>query len=75
MSARSISKPTADGTEASLLAALRRECPGLPADCRLDEAAATIREQKRRPAGLKILLVIDQFEQWLQSHPTLPTES
>ena len=59
------------GTEASLLAALRRECPGLPAGCRLDQAAATIREQTKAQRGLKILLVIDQFEQWLQSHPDL----
>ena len=59
------------GTEASVLAALRREFPGLAADCRLDQAAAHIREQTKALRGLKILLVIDQFEQWLQSHPDL----
>ena len=62
---------TAGGTEASILAALRRECPGLPADCRLDQAAAMIRERTKAQRGLKVLLVIDQFEQWLQSHPDL----
>jgi eukaryotic-like serine/threonine-protein kinase len=62
---------SAAGTEASLLAALHRECPGLPADCRLDQAAAAVREQTKAQRGLKILLVIDQFEQWLQSHPDL----
>jgi len=60
---------TPTGTETSMLAALRRENPGLPADCRLDQAAAKIREQTKARRGSKIFLVIDQFEQWLQSHP------
>jgi eukaryotic-like serine/threonine-protein kinase len=62
---------TSAGTEASVLAALRREWPDLDIDYRLDQAAAAIREQTKSRRGLKILLVIDQFEQWLESHSDL----
>ena len=57
------------GTEAALLAALRREFRSLPADCPLDQAAAIVRDHMATRRGSKVLLVIDQFEQWLQSHP------
>ncbi|MFI5459033.1 MAG: protein kinase [Isosphaerales bacterium] len=61
------------GTEARLLAALRREYPDLPAGCGLDQATAAIREQRVAQTGPKVLLVLDQFEQWLHSHPDLST--
>jgi serine/threonine protein kinase/formylglycine-generating enzyme required for sulfatase activity len=57
------------GTEARLLAALEREVPGLSAIRRLDEATAAIRAGKAIPKGRKVLVVLDQFEQWLHSHP------
>ena len=57
------------GTEASLLAALRREMPELPAGCGLDLATAAIRANRAGLTGPKVLLVLDQFEQWLHSHP------
>jgi eukaryotic-like serine/threonine-protein kinase len=57
------------GTESILLAGLRREMASLPADCRLDQAAVIVRDHMATRRGSKVLLVIDQFEQWLQSHP------
>jgi len=58
-----------NGTETRILAALRREYPDLPAGCGLVEATAAIRERRVARNGSKILLVLDQFEQWLHSHP------
>ncbi len=60
---------SAAGTEARLLDALRRVSPDLPAGCGLVEAAASIREGSAAHPGSKILIVLDQFEQWLQCHP------
>ncbi len=60
---------SAAGTEARLLDALRRVSPGLPSGCGLVEAAAWIREGSAARSGSKILIVLDQFEQWLQCHP------
>jgi formylglycine-generating enzyme required for sulfatase activity len=57
------------GTEEHMLDGLRRAYPKLPAGCGLVEAAAAIREGAAAPAGLKVLVVLDQFEQWLQGHP------
>jgi formylglycine-generating enzyme required for sulfatase activity len=53
-----------NATESSLLSALVREIPSLATSGRLDLAMAAIRER-----GSKVLLVVDQFEQWLQHHP------
>ncbi|MGO9113216.1 MAG: protein kinase domain-containing protein [Thermoguttaceae bacterium] len=55
----------ADGTEARLLRALRRSCPRLPGDVRLVESIAALRRGRGVPAGKKVLIVLDQFEQWL----------
>jgi hypothetical protein len=60
---------TADGTEARLLQALRKRCPGLPPTAPLTEALATLRRGSGLPAGQKVLLVLDQFEQWLHARP------
>jgi serine/threonine protein kinase/formylglycine-generating enzyme required for sulfatase activity len=64
---------SATGTEARLLAALRRACPGLPASWSLTEVIAALREGQLAPApapaGDKLLIVLDQFEQWLHAHP------
>jgi serine/threonine protein kinase/formylglycine-generating enzyme required for sulfatase activity len=57
------------GTESRILSALRREFPDLPADIALDELTAALREDSTLRGGAKVLLVIDQFEQWLHAHP------
>jgi formylglycine-generating enzyme required for sulfatase activity len=65
---------TAEGLEARLREALRRAFPGLadpggmPA-LNLAEALAALRRGQGLAAGQKVLLVIDQFEQWLHGHP------
>ena len=57
---------TADDTETRLLRSLRRHCPELPPKSKL---LPTLREKRNIPAGKKILIVLDQFEQWLHSRP------
>lgn len=61
---------TAGDTEGRILKQLRKHIPRLPTDCSLPEACAELR---LTGAGrdCKILLVIDQFEQWLHSHHEL----
>ncbi len=56
-------------TEGRLLAALRREVPDLPAEATLVEATAAIRARLAARSGAKVLIVIDQFEQWMHHHP------
>ena len=63
---------SATGTEAGIRAALVREFPDLPAHGELDLATAAIRERAAGKRGSRVLLVLDQFEQWLQSHPDEP---
>lgn len=59
---------TPDQTEAQLLRRLREDLPGLPKDLGLAETL----EQVRRGSGLaedrKLVLVLDQFEQWLHGN-------
>jgi len=55
-------------TEDRLLRTLRRQLPGLGAEAGLVEVLATLRRGQRLAAGDKVLLVIDQFEQWLHAH-------
>jgi serine/threonine protein kinase/formylglycine-generating enzyme required for sulfatase activity len=67
---------TADGTESRLLGGLRKRCPDLPADLGLKETLAALRRGQSLPAGKKVLVVLDQFEQWLharreEEHPEL----
>ena len=59
---------TPDQTEQQLLQGLRRACPDLPRDASLVDTLAAIRRGKGIPAGRKVVLVVDQFEQWLYSH-------
>ncbi|MFM7843546.1 MAG: serine/threonine protein kinase, partial [Planctomycetota bacterium] len=56
---------TPDQTEPQLLRGLRRACADLPSDATLVSAVTAIRRGLIIPAGRKLLLVIDQFEQWL----------
>jgi serine/threonine protein kinase len=58
---------TAGDTEARLLKGLRKHCPALPAGLDLTEALAALRRGPFLPRGTKVLLVLDQFEQWLHA--------
>src|SRR5207237_4258058 len=58
---------TAEETESRLLKALRKHCPNLPPDVGLIEALAALRRGGILPGGKKVLLVLDQFEQWLHA--------
>ncbi len=60
---------TPSTTEAGLLRALLRACPELPEDRNLVETLAAIRRERILPPGAKVLLVLDQFEQWLVGRP------
>jgi WD40 repeat protein len=56
---------TFDETEAALLRALRKRYPALADGADLADAVAALRRGQGPPPGRKVLLVIDQFEQWL----------
>ncbi|HEV3263017.1 MAG TPA: SUMF1/EgtB/PvdO family nonheme iron enzyme [Gemmataceae bacterium] len=56
---------TGEETEARLLKGLRRQVPDLPGDLGLVESLAALRRGRFLDAGRKMLLVLDQFEQWL----------
>src|SRR5262249_37236830 len=58
---------TASDTESRLLNGLRKRCPGLPPDLGLKESIAALRCGQGVPAGKKVLIVLDQFEQWLHA--------
>ena len=58
-----------DATEARLGAAIRKTVPGLSAELPLSELLAAIRRGQALSTGQKLLLVLDQFEQWLHAHP------
>jgi formylglycine-generating enzyme required for sulfatase activity len=58
---------TAAETETRLLHGLRKCCPDLPESLRLKEAVTTLRRGQGLPAGMKVLIVLDQFEQWLHA--------
>ncbi len=58
---------TADDTETRLLKGLRKHCPELPDGLGLIEAVAALRRRRGLPAGKKVLIVLDQFEQWLHA--------
>lgn len=59
---------TPNHTEDSILRNLRRHFPDLPEKLELTEAFSFIRKLNPSGANKKILLVIDQFEQWLHSN-------
>ena len=56
---------TAEETEARLLKGLRKACPGAGPGLGLVEALAALRRGRTLRPGQKVLLVLDQFEQWL----------
>ncbi len=58
---------TAEETEARLLKGLRKHSADLPVDFGLIETMAALRRGRGIPVGQKVLLVLDQFEQWLHA--------
>jgi formylglycine-generating enzyme required for sulfatase activity len=58
---------TAEETETRLLNGLRKRCPGLPSNVGLKETLTALRRGQGIPVGKKVLLVLDQFEQWLHA--------
>jgi serine/threonine protein kinase len=58
---------TPTDTEARLLRALRKRCPELPAEHSLAETLAALRRGQGISGTSKVLLVLDQFEQWLHA--------
>jgi formylglycine-generating enzyme required for sulfatase activity len=59
-------------TEARILRGLRKKCPALPEGLDLPQTLAAVRKGIGVPAGKKVLLVLDQFEQWLHAHGDNP---
>ena len=57
---------TAEETETRLLHGLRKRCPALPEHWPEGHAGRTAPGQGI-PAGKKVLIVLDQFEQWLHA--------
>jgi formylglycine-generating enzyme required for sulfatase activity len=58
---------TAGETEARLLNGVRKRCPALPAALGLKATLAALRRGQGIPPGQKVLIVLDQFEQWLHA--------
>ena len=58
---------TPDETEARLLKGLRKACPELPRGAGLVDSLANLRRGRILPPERKVLLVLDQFEQWLHA--------
>ncbi len=56
---------TPEETEARLLKGLRTACPELSRTLGLVDSLATLRRGRILPPGRKVVLVLDQFEQWL----------
>jgi formylglycine-generating enzyme required for sulfatase activity len=59
---------TRENTEDRLLAQLRKKCPGLGSRASLRTTLARLRQRRGLPEGAKVLVVLDQFEQWLHAH-------
>ncbi len=55
---------TPDETETRILRGLRKSLPELPEDVGLVETFSLL----RRAEGKKVVVVLDQFEQWLHGH-------
>jgi len=62
---------TPNETESLLLKAIRKNCPGLGELAGLAQAMSGLAKGLWKPEGKrKILLIIDQLEQWLHTHPS-----
>jgi serine/threonine protein kinase/formylglycine-generating enzyme required for sulfatase activity len=62
---------TGQETELRLLKGLRKRCPGLPQNLDLKQTLAALRRGRGIPPGTKVLIVLDQFEQWLHAQGEL----
>ncbi len=58
---------TPDETETRLLKGLRKACPELSRGLGLVDSLASLRRGRILPPGRKVLIVLDQFEQWLHA--------
>jgi hypothetical protein len=58
---------TAADTEVRLLKGLRKRLASIPSDATLREVFDALRDGRTIPPGQKVLLVLDQFEQWLHA--------
>ena len=58
---------TPEETETRLLHGLRKRCPALEDNLSLKETLAALRRGQGIPVGKKVLIVLDQFEQWLHA--------
>lgn len=58
---------TPEETETRLLRGLRKHCPRLDDDLSLKESLSAIRQGHGLANGKKVLIVLDQFEQWLHA--------
>src|SRR5262249_39689871 len=58
---------TGEDTEARLVKGLRRQVTALPSHRGLVESLAALRQGRFLKSGQKVLLVLDQFEQWLHA--------
>src|SRR5262245_251508 len=58
---------TGEETEARLLKGLRRQLPDLPSNLGLIESLAALRRGRHLEPGQKVLVMLDQFEQWLHA--------
>ncbi|HEV8067508.1 MAG TPA: SUMF1/EgtB/PvdO family nonheme iron enzyme [Planctomycetaceae bacterium] len=59
---------TSGETEFRLLHGLRKACPALRDDLDLKETVAALRRGQDIAHGTKVLIVLDQFEQWLHAN-------
>jgi serine/threonine protein kinase/formylglycine-generating enzyme required for sulfatase activity len=59
---------TGQNTEAQFARALRQACPDLDPGAALPEMVAELRRGRDLPGNAKVLIVLDQFEQWLHVH-------
>lgn len=59
---------TSDETESRMLSGLRHRCPGLDLNLDLQQTMTALRRGKGIPANKKVLIVVDQFEQWLHAN-------
>ncbi len=58
---------TPEETETRLLHGLRKRCPALEDNLSLKDTLTALRRGQGIPVGKKVLIVIDQFEQWLHA--------
>jgi eukaryotic-like serine/threonine-protein kinase len=61
---------TPEETEVRILNGLRKKLATLPMDVDLKQAIIAFRQGPGLGAGQKVVLVLDQFEQWLHAHRT-----